>query len=76
MLIDTLQASERLKEGDFDEERARAIVDLWRMGSARVATKEDLELMEIRLNRNVHNWVAGVGGMIALLMAIFEFIGA
>lgn len=52
-----------------------------------VATKQDLALTEVRLSekiqqaqlettRSVRNWVAGVGGVIALLMAVFEFIGA
>ena len=110
MLKDTLQASERLKAGGFDEAHTRALLDLWAMAAGEEVTKQDLELVEARLTgaikelrtemkeqradlekaiqevrievrdarlettRSIRNWVAGIGGLIALLMTLFEFI--
>ena len=78
MLKDTLQASERLKAGGFDEEHARAIIDVLMDSGEEFATKKDLELLEERLKNyfggQIRLWVGGIGGLIALLMTLFEFI--
>ena len=34
------------------------------------------EQLRIQMNRTIRNWVGGVGGLIALLITIFEFLGA
>ena len=82
MLKDTLRAQDRLKEGGFDEEHARAIIDVWAMTSDQIATKQDIadlrtEIRQAQLEttQNTRNWVAGGVGLIAVLMTIYEFIG-
>lgn len=81
MLVDTQQAADRLKEGGFNEEHARAIMDVWRMSDAQAATKQDVAELrteirqaQLEMTRSVRNWVAGSTGIVALLMTPFEFI--
>ena len=42
----------------------------------RADTRTDMEQLRIQMNRTIRNWVGGVGGLIALLITIFEFLGA
>ncbi len=78
VLIDTEKAKERLRQGGASEELAGGMVDVLRMLDEEVqqklATKEDLKLMEERLTTKLYRTVWGGVAVLAALMTLFNYI--
>ncbi len=82
MLVDTDKAKERLRRGGASEELAGSMIDVLRMLDEEVqeklATKEDLKLMEERLKRELtatmHRTVWSGVAVLAALMTLFNYI--
>ena len=45
------------------------------IGLVRSDTQTEIKQLRIEMNRSIRNWVGGMGGLIALLITIFEFLG-
>lgn len=72
VMFDTLKASRRLRDAGFEEEQADALVDAFAEDiGANLATKNDLALLEQRLNVRI---LLTVGGATTVILAALGII--
>lgn len=85
--FDTLQASRRLRDAGVDERTAEAIVEVVSQTTelpdiSKLATKADLELLEMRIRKDTSeqmrgllmNIFAGVAAIVGLATAIIKLV--